>query len=74
MKKKSNLHQKIANPEQIYLVLKNGIHVYPIFKLGSWYIEVNNNGKIQRFDKKVSQNELNDAVARTIIFYYNKLK
>jgi hypothetical protein len=74
LKKKSSSSQKTANPEQIYLVAKNGIKVYPISKSGSWFIEVDNNGKIQRFSKKVSQNELNEALALTIIFYYNKLK
>jgi len=74
LKKKSNLLQKTASPEQIYFVSKNGIKVYPISKSGAWYIEVDNNGRIQRFEKKVSQNELNEAIALTIIFYYNKLK
>lgn len=74
MKKKSNLSQKVASPEQIYVVSKSGIKVYPISKLGFWFVEVDNNGKIHRFNKKVSQNELNEAIANTIIFYYNKLK
>ena len=74
MKKKLSLSQKTASPEQIYYVHKNGIFVYPISKSGSWFIEVNNNGKILRFPKKVSQNELNESLAKTIIFYYNKLK
>ena len=69
-----NLRQKMASPEQISFVIKSGIKVYPISKLGSWFIEVDNNGRLQRFDKKVSQNDLNDSIAKTIIFYYNKLK
>jgi len=74
LKQKSNLPTKQASPEQIYLVSKNKIFVYPISKSGSWYIEINNNGKISQFDKKVHQNDLNDAIAKTIIFFYNKLK
>jgi len=74
LKKKSNSSQKTASPEQIYFVSKNGIKVYPISKSGAWFVEVDNNGKIQRFQKKVPQNELNEALALTIIFYYNKLK
>jgi hypothetical protein len=74
LKKKSNSSQSNASPEQIYFVAKNGIKVYPITKTGAWYIEVDNNGRIQRFEKKVSQNELNEALAKTVIFYYNKLK
>lgn len=64
----------MASPEQIYFVHKNGIFVYPISKLGAWFIEVDNNGRLQRFNKKVAQNDLNEAIAKTIVFYYNKLK
>lgn len=64
----------MASPEQIHLVGKNGIKVYPISKSGAWFIEVDNNGKIYRFEKKVPQNELNESLAKTIIYYYNKLK
>lgn len=74
LKKKSNSSQKTVSPEQIYFVAKNGIKVYPVSKFGSWFIEVDNNGKIYRFDKKVPQNELNEALAKTTIFYFNKLK
>lgn len=74
MKKKSNSSQKTASPEQIHFVAKNGIKIYPVSKSGAWFIESDNNGKIYRFDKKVSQNDLNEALAKTTIFYFNKLK
>ena len=74
MAKKSSSLQKTASPEQIYFVGQNGIKVYPVSISGSWFIESNNNGRIHRFEKKVPQNTLNDAIARTIIYYYNKLK
>lgn len=74
MKKKSNLFQITASPEQIYFVGKSGVLVYPISKSGSWFIEVSNNGKILRFEKKVSKNDLNEVIAKTIIYYYKKLK
>lgn len=74
MKRKSNLSQKTASPNEIYFVGKNGIKVYPVSISGSWFIEVNNNGKTHRFEKKVSQNDLNEALALTIIYYFNKLK
>jgi len=74
LKKKSNLFQKTASPEQLYFVHKHGIKVYPISKSGAWFIEVDNNGRLQRFDKKVAQNDLNESIAKTIIYYYNKLK
>ena len=74
MKKKSNSFQKTASPEQIYLLSQNNISVYPISISGAWYIEVDTNGKKHRFSKKVAQNDLNESIALTIIFYYNKLK
>lgn len=81
MKKKSNSFRKTASPEQIYLLSQNNISVYPVFEkdnpqslTGAWYIEVSTNGKKHRFPKKVAQNELNESIALTIIFYYNKLK
>lgn len=64
----------LASPEQIYEVGRNGIKVYPISKYGSWFVEVDNNGKIYRFDKKVAAKELNDAIHSTIKFYHKKLK
>jgi hypothetical protein len=79
----------MASPEQICYVLRSGIFVYPIsefeylqkksiynlsvIKMQKWYIEVNNNGRITIFDKKISKDEINESVAKTIIFYYNKL-
>jgi hypothetical protein len=72
--KKSSSSQKTASPEQIYFVHQNGIKIYPISKNGSWYIEVNNNGRIKLFDKRVANDNLNESIALTIIFYYNKLK
>ena len=94
LKKKSNLYQKTASPEQIEFVGKNGIKIYPIsefeflsrktkygdfidysvIKNKRWYIEANNNGKIVFFDKIISDSELNTSIAKTIIWYYNKLK
>jgi len=90
LKKKSNLLQKTASPEQIYWVLKNGITIYPISEFSylqrkgetnfsiiskqRWYIEVNNNGRITFYNKIISSRDLNEAIAKTIIYYYNKLK
>jgi hypothetical protein len=55
-------------------VHENGIKVYPVSVLGEWFIEVDTNGKKIRFNKKVSANDLNESIALTVIFYYNKLK
>lgn len=82
-KKKVSISQGItANSDQIYLVLKSGIKVYPVKNINKttgkpdkhWYVEVDNNGIIKRFDKTVSDDDLNEAIAKTIIHYANLLK
>ena len=37
------------------------------------HIQVENNGQITTYEKEVSPNDLNDAVAKTIIYYYKLL-
>lgn len=74
LKKKSSSLQKTASPEQIYFVGKSGIIVYPIYKYGNWYIQVNNNNVITTFDKKIASSEINESIAKTIIYFYKKLK
>lgn len=73
MSKSSSL-QKTASPEQIYFVGKRGIMIYPINVEGSWFIQVNNNGKLKTFSKVISITEINESVAKTVIYYYNELK
>lgn len=74
MAKKLNLSQKTASPEQIYFVGKSGIKVYPINVNSSWFIQVDNNGVLKTFPKSILQNEINESVAKTVIYYYNLLK
>lgn len=74
MKQKLNLQTKMASPEQIYFVGKRGIRVYPINVNDSWFIQVDNNGFLKTFTKKISSKEINDSVAKTIIYYYDLLK
>jgi len=57
--------------------LKNGIKAYPVFiKYGRAKIQVEINGvKKPPFDKVFrSYKEINEAMATTYEFYYNKLK
>lgn len=90
MKKKLNLLQIQANNEKAYYVIKNGIKIYPISefeyfeKIGrdgftvlknkKWLVESDNNGTITTYKKLVSESELNEMIAKTINYYYNKLK
>lgn len=56
-----------------YEITKAGVKVYPIHYRGKWFIEIDNNGKIQRFEKSVVQQEINLAVRNTIIYCYKRL-
>jgi len=59
--------------KQNYELIKAGIKVYPIHFIGKWRIEINNKGKIQRFEKAITQNEINLAVHKTILYCFEKI-
>jgi hypothetical protein len=56
-----------------YHITKAGVKVYPVHYLGKWFIEIDNNGTIQRFEKSVAQNELNHAIHNTILYCFKRL-
>lgn len=61
-------------PNILHKCIKNGIKVYPIWKNKKAYIQANVNGKKKTFDKSLSgKKEINEAITKTYIFYYNKL-
>jgi len=54
---------------------KNKIKCYPVSCGFGWKIQVDNNGKINTYSKILNDNnEKNDAVVKTYIHFYNKLK
>jgi hypothetical protein len=57
-----------------YLITKAGVKVYPVYFRGKWFIEIDNNGTIQRFEKSVAQQELNHAIHNTILYCFKRLK
>ena len=58
-----------------YVLRKNGITTYPIVVgYGKWKIEVNNNGNITTYKKIISSKEIDEAINKTIRYYYDKLK
>ena len=73
MKKKSN-SSIVNDPKQIYVVIKNNIKIYPVNIKGLWYIEVGVNGKTVRYPKSICSSEINDAIAKTLRYYYNKIE
>jgi len=56
-----------------YHITKAGVKVYPVHFRSNWYIEIDNNGKIQRFEKSVAQQEINLAVHNTILYCFKRL-
>lgn len=71
-KTKSNLSIDVS--KESHFIYHCGIKVYPIAKGKNWYIQVDNNGKIKTFEKAISQSEVNEAIAKTIKFYYGLIK
>ncbi len=59
--------------KQNYEIIKAGVKVYPVYFRGKWFIEIDNNGTIQRFEKSIVQNEVNLAVHKTILYCYEKI-
>lgn len=59
--------------KQNYEIIKAGVKVYPISHRNKWYIEIDNNGTIQRFEKAIAKNEVNYAMAKTILYCYEKI-
>jgi hypothetical protein len=54
-------------------LISRDILIYPVIKNGRWYIQVDNYGNIKTFDKPILEKDINEAIAKTIIFYYKKL-
>ena len=59
--------------KQNYEIIKAGVKVYPISHRNKWFIEIDNNGKLQRFEKAIAQNEINYAIAKTILYCHEKI-
>lgn len=74
-KKKSSLYQNKTTPEQFQYLLKNDIKVYAVSVKYStdWQVEVSILGRKKRFDKKVRQDAIQEAIDKTMLFYYDKL-
>ena len=58
------------------ICIKNGLTVYPIRNNHKWFVQSNMNGVKKTFKQKSLNNmtnELNDAIAATYEYYYDKL-
>lgn len=73
MANKNDMSGRSAEPHEIYKVARAGIKIYPTNVGQRIYIEVENNGRKTRYDKHVTPAEVNDALAKTTIYFYNKI-
>ena len=53
----------------ISICLRKGIKVYPVVSNKKFKIEVNDNGKLKRYNKEVVASELNKALSNTYKHY-----
>ena len=75
-KKKSSSYQNKLTSDQFNFLLKNEVKVYPVTvvsKVG-WFIEVSIHGKKKLFNKPLEQDEIQEAIDKTLLHYYDKLK
>lgn len=65
--------------KQNYELIKAGIKIYPEYmkdqlsKKWNWYILYSDNGKVTRYEKPISSNEINSCVHLAILDRYKKL-
>lgn len=76
MKKSNSSTKQVVNDgNKSYYIFARGITIFPIYRDGKFQIQANLNGNILKlFDKKITQKEINDALAKTVNYYYDILK
>lgn len=58
--------------EQVHSNLKNGLKVYPIPFNSMFKIQVDYRGNIKTYDRLLKSKDVNSAIMKTHIHYYNK--
>jgi len=74
--KKSSSYQNKITSDQFQFLLQNEVKVYAVSDTQSklWYIHASVYGKVKRFPKLVRQDEIQESIDKTMLFYYDKLK
>jgi len=74
--KKSSSYQNKITSDQFKFLLQNEVKVYPVSDTQSklWYIHVSIYEKVKRIPKLVRQDEIQESIDKTMLFYYDKLK
>lgn len=70
---KKNLSSLPQISKEMSLCIRNRIKVYPVSIKNKWFIEVDNKGQKKTFEKSVTQDEIQESVIKTYLFYYEKL-
>lgn len=73
-KKKSSTSIVTASSDQLIYIHQKGIKVYPVHVSMKMYVEVDNNGILTRYKTPLTKDTINEAINKTCIFWYNKLK
>lgn len=75
-KKKSSSYQSKITCDQFQFLLQNEVKIYPISKKYSkkWLIQVSVYGKLKTFSKELMPDDIQEAIDKTLLFYYDKLK
>ena len=75
-KKKSSSYQNKITCEQFQFLLQNEVKTYSVSIQGTkkWKIQVSIYGKLKTFSKELMDYEIQEAIDKTMLWYYNKLK
>ena len=75
-KNKSSSYQNKITSDQFKFLLQNEVKVYTVSDTQSklWYICASVYDKVKRFPKLIRQDEIQEAIDKTMLFYYDKLK
>lgn len=64
---KKRLNSEITIEKARVLCIRHDIKIYPVYRLGFWYIEVEQNGRKRRFDKEIGRgNTLSSKKPNTV--------
>jgi len=75
-RKKSSSYQNKLTAQQMQFLLQNEVKVYPVSDTNTkmWFIYSSIYGKVKKFPKAVKQDEIQEALDKTLLYYYDKLK
>ncbi len=75
-KKKSSSYQNKITCDKFQFLLQNEVKTYAVSvpKTKKWKIQVSIYGKLKTFSKELMEYEIQEAIDKTMLWYYDKLK